>query len=81
MLLNLGRAGSPPINLEGPSTRGMQHYVLPYSGPSAVRQDSATDLLDGDPRLQTIFERVSEKLTALAQAAASINVILFFRRR
>eukprot|EP00439_Symbiodinium_sp_Y106_P036899 s3807_g4.t1 len=26
-------------------------------------EDSATDLLDGDPRLQTIFERLSEKLT------------------
>lgn len=29
----------------------------------SILKDSATDLLDGDPRLQTIFERVSEKLT------------------
>ncbi|CAE7243993.1 unnamed protein product [Symbiodinium pilosum] len=29
----------------------------------SIFKDSATDLLDGDPRLQTIFERFSEKLT------------------
>ncbi|CAE7502711.1 NEK1 [Symbiodinium natans] len=32
-------------------------------------KDSATDLLDGDPRLQTIFERLSEKLMAPSREA------------
>ncbi|CAE7888141.1 unnamed protein product [Symbiodinium necroappetens] len=39
----------------------------------SILKDSATDLLDGDPRLQTIFERVSEKLTAPGEGGKELS--------